>query len=219
MVTMKETSKRLLEELILGERSWDANEVLQAMAEDQEFASSVGATRQTLAALEANAGRIDDVPHGSIHVTDEDRAATRAALRPQSKSPILRHGMWLLPSAAAAILLFSYMQDNSTPGLETPNATLGGSESHTPLAQQRTGFRTFNLGKTLAEGSIARIECFATDLEEQFLFTTGQIKLVNFQLKPDQLAALQDLDRVWIVIEWVQAAGHSRTSPGQWWDR
>ncbi len=67
---MKETSKQILEELILGERDWDAVEVIQAMEDDPEFASAVGATRKTLAALETHAGQLDDLPMGSIQVSD-----------------------------------------------------------------------------------------------------------------------------------------------------
>ncbi len=216
---MKETSKQILEELILGERDWDAIEVIQAMEEDPELASAVGATRKTLAALATHAGQIDDLPMGSIQVSTEDRAATHAALAPRSKSPILRHGIWLLPSAAAAVLLFSYMQENPVATENAPHSILGGSGNNGLPIQKRTGFKSFDLGSSMPPGTIARIECFASDLEDSSLFTTGQIKQQVFQLTPEQLAKLEGLDRVWVVIEWEQSAGHSRTSPGQWWVR
>ncbi len=216
---MKETSKQILEELILGERDWDAIEVIQAMEDDPEFASAVGATRKTLAALETHAGQLDDLPMGSIQVSAEDREATHAALEPRSKSPILRHGIWLLPSAAAAVLLFSYMQENPGTTENAPHSTLGGAGNNGLPIQKRTGFKSFDLGNSVPPGTIVRIECFATDMEDRSLFITGQIKQSVFQPKPEQLAKLDGFDRVWVIIEWEQSAGHSRTSPGQWWVR
>lgn len=155
----------------------------------------------------------------SLPITEGDRIATSEALAPRQRSPILRHGFWLLPSAAAALLAFSYMQKEPEHLPNASNATLGGASDSDLLPQNRTGFATFEFGDTLGQGVFARIEFYATELDDDPLFTTGQITESRFQLSPLQKAKLEGLERVWVVVEWVQPAGHSRSSAGQWWDR
>lgn len=216
---MKETNKQLLDALILGERSWTEPDIVQAMAEDASFAEAVHSAKETLGVLGAHAPLLDDVNMEALPVSAKDRTAAIAALSPSTRAPILRHGFWLIPSAAAAVLAFSYMQGESGPQPVPSNATLGGASQANLMPQKQTGYRSFNLATTLQPGMYARIEIFGTELDMEPLFTSGKIKESLFTFTAEQSAKLQSYERVWVVVEWVQQAGHSRSSGGQWWLR
>ena len=216
---MKETNKQLLEALILGEKSWTDPDMVQAMAEDPSFAEAAHSAKETLDVLEAHAPLLDDVKIETLPISGEDRTAAIAGLCPSPKTPILRHGFWLIPSAAAAVLAFTYMQGEHDPRPIPSNATLGGASRAELMPQNKTGYTSFNLGTTLQPGMYARLEVFRTELDLKPLFTSGQIKESLFTFTAEQSAKLQGYEKVWAVVEWVQQAGHSRSSGGQWWPR
>lgn len=217
---MKETNRELLQDLIVGDRAWEELDVLRVMLEDPEFAEAVRSAKQTLGVLAQHGASLDDLPMEEVLVTAAHRASAIEALGSPTKAPILRHGFWFIPgAAAAAVLAFTYMQKGPAP-LETPStATLGGANQGDPLPQERTGFASFYLGENLGDGTYARIEIYATDMDDEPLFITGRITASTFYLTPTQLAKLEGYERVWVVVERVQPAGHSQSSPGQNWER
>ncbi|MDF1838256.1 MAG: hypothetical protein P1V35_10330 [Planctomycetota bacterium] len=216
---MKETNKNLLEELILGERAWKDPAVIRAISEDPEFAEAASNAAGTLGVLERNAARLDDVDMDSLRVTEQDRVAAQNALEPRPRSPLLRHSMWLIPSAAAAVLVLSQMQNDPTPEPVPHNATLGGTEDGAALPQVRNGFASFDFHDTLREGESIKIHVFASELEAKSLFQSGSTRDRVLQLRPSQTSKLSGYDEVWVVVECIHRAGHSRFLPGQAWLR
>ncbi len=216
---MKETNRNLLEELILGEKSFEDPTVIRAISEDPEFAREAQSAAGTLNVLKRNAERIDEVDMGALPVTEEHRSAARDGLLPRTRSPILRHSLWLIPSAAAAVLVFSQMQTAPSPNPTPNNATLGGTQEGAALVQTNNGFTMYNLGDSILEGETARIQVFASDMETKSLFKSSHTKTSQITLTPEQQTKLDGYDRVWVVVEYVHPAGHMRSIPGQYWSR
>ncbi|MFT4646904.1 MAG: hypothetical protein ACI9X4_000108 [Glaciecola sp.] len=216
---MKETNKALLQDLILGEKNWGEPSVVQAMAEDPSFAEAARAAAKTLGVLEQHGLQLDDVDMSTLPVTEQHRSSARARLAPRPRSTFRRHSIWLIPSAAAAVLAFAFLQKGPSTQGAPNNATLGGRNEGIPPLQRSTNFANYDLGDTLGEGVFTRIEVYATDMDVEPLFTTGHILKSDFEFTPEQKGKLQVYERVWVVIEWVQPAGHARTSPGQWLSR
>jgi hypothetical protein len=216
---MKETNKALLQDLILGEKGWGEASVVQAMAEDPSFAEAARAAANTLGVLEQHGLRMDDVEISTLPVTEQHRSFARASFASRPRSTLLRHTIWLIPSAAAAVLAFAFLQKGPSAQRVPNNATLGGSNEGTPPPQRSTNFANFDLGDTLGEGVFARIEVYATDMDVEPLFSTGRIFESVFEFSSAQKVKLKEYERVWVVVEWVQPAGHARTSAGHWLSR
>ena len=216
---MKETNRTLLEELILAERSWSDPAVIRAIAEDPDFAKAAHSAAETLGVLKRNSAGLDDVEIEKIPTTEAHRTAAQEGLVPRSRSPILRHSLWLIPSAAAVVLVFSQMQKDPSPSPSPNNATLGGAQDRTALPQANNQFAMFDLGDSMRDGETAKILVYASDMEAKNLFKSGRIELPQYHLTPDQLGKLAGYEKVWIVVEFEHRAGHTRSLAGQYWIR